>query len=340
MLHVRFKTKSTLQLSVGELIGQLDDAGHAALEDSKPYKLYCHISSMWYVSSLYFMMDVHEVLAELSKHLQADKLTLNDYLQHTSNAVDKIKEMKFTDRRHTAKFKKNFKRSAATYCGVPIGRMSEELEFEADKLVAIEAFARNLTDRAMFDDTVLQAFAIFDNSHWPSGTETKETRMFGASELSVLYHHYKRFLPDDCELTDVCLSFIKLRKDVAKSAALKQLGHYDLWMQILSLTHRKNYDAGLTILIEISVLFPVDTAFLERVFSIVNRIQSKSRNSLLPEMLNHILVICLLGPPDKLTGLQAMLFSHSAPPLSQCSPSLAVLPLSHGAPPSHSVPPL
>ena len=315
VLNVRLKAKHTLQLSVGELIGQLEEADHEMLEDSKPYKLYCHISSMWYISSLYFMMGVHEVLAQLSKELQADKLTVNDYLQHTSDAVDKINEMSVSDRRHTAKFKKHFNRDTQTYCGVPIGRMDEELEFEADKLTAIEALARNLTDTASFDDPVLQAFAIFDNSHWPSGAQTTETRMFGAAELKVLYLHYRSFLPDDCELIDICLSFIKLRKNVAKSAALKQLGHYDLWMQILSLAHRENYHPGLTTLIEISVLFPVDTAFLERVFSIMNRIQNKSRNNLNPEMLNHLMIICLLGPTDKLAGLQ----SGPHCPLTDCT---------------------
>lgn len=131
--------------------------------------------------------------------------------------------------------------------------------------------------------------------------------VYGCHELRLLFNQYGSFLPTDCQLTDVALSFRQLRRNVQRSPALRQLGHYDLWMNVLSKRHRADYDLGLLTLIEISLVTPVDTAFLERVFAEMNRIQCKSRNRLSPEMLHHLLVMCLLGPSDGLVGVERLM---------------------------------
>ena len=92
-----------------------------------------------------------------------------------------------------------------------------------------------------------------------------------------------------------------------QKSTLNKLCHYDLWMLLLSKRHSQKYHLGLLVLATIMVIFPVDTAFLERVFALMNRLQSKSRNRLCPEMLNHLLVICLLGPNNGMAGINKLI---------------------------------
>ena len=56
-------------------------------------------------------------------------------------------------------------------------------------------------------------------------------------------------------------------------------------------------------LIEISLLIPADTSFCERLFSLMNGLHTKSRNRLLPEMVDHLMAICMLGP-DNISDLE------------------------------------
>ena len=291
------KGRVELHLSIGEVLAQLADAAHGDLAENKHYKLYCHLTSMWFLSTLYFMLDVHDVLAVLSKQLQAGKLTIVDYLHHTTQACEKLRAMDGNDRRHTSKFENALDRDAQLYHGMPVGGMEEELYFAADKLTALDAFPRLLEERAQLKDPVLSALLVFDKSRWPP-VHCEGSALHGVGDLQLLFQHYHKLMPSGCELIDVCTSFHTLRKFVQEAPSLNNLSHYDMWMHLLSNKHRDKFDVALLTLAEISFVVPVDTSFLERAFALMNRLNSKSRNRLLPEMVNHLMIICLLGPQE------------------------------------------
>lgn len=92
-----------------------------------------------------------------------------------------------------------------------------------------------------------------------------------------------------------------------KSAGLSQLSQHDLWLSLLSNRLGKTFDKGLLVLIEIGMLIPADTSYCEHVFALMNRLKTKSRNRLLPTMVDHLLVMYLLGPQDGLAGLEAFM---------------------------------
>lgn len=133
-LHDTARTKASF--TIAEVIAMVEDEQHAALENCQPYKLYCHLSSMWFLSTLYFMQDLQDVLASLSLKLQRGHLTINDYVHHTEEAVERLKAMESVNRAHTRKFLEALDRDKSMYCGLVVGGMEEEQAFLADKGVA------------------------------------------------------------------------------------------------------------------------------------------------------------------------------------------------------------
>ena len=143
---------------------------------------------------------------------------------------------------------------------------------------------------------VIVAVSVFSPLTWP--TEQSAFAEFGYDKIRVLSSHFALPLQQQGYSPELCIEEwpeLKLRvKDfLSKDPSIQYL---PMWQRIL--TEYKEHPAlkNILALVMITLVIPVQTATLERGFSLMKLIKSDWRNRLSPEMLAKLLIIKLNGP--------------------------------------------
>ena len=137
----------------------------------------------------------------------------------------------------------------------------------------------------------LHACSIFDHSNWPDDVDL--LAVYSRDDLQVMVTHFSGVLEqkgfDDEEVWHEWLTF-----KIHVNGHLMKLSPHTLWQRVL-VNFRGRYP-NLSLLIEIMLLVPTNTACCERGFSAMKRVKSDWRGSLMVDSLDDLLRITIDGP--------------------------------------------
>ena len=142
---------------------------------------------------------------------------------------------------------------------------------------------------------VLKATAVFSPTTWPS--DPTALARFGYDQIHLLSTHFSQalergYIPESC-----IEEWPELKRRVQEIRTLEptvKYLHVYIWQRILNETLPSL--TNILALLRITLIIPVQTATLERGFSLMKRIKSDWRNRLKPEKLLQLMMIKLNGP--------------------------------------------
>ena len=143
---------------------------------------------------------------------------------------------------------------------------------------------------------VLLATGIFSPFTWPS--DHSALAKFGYDEVCLLSTHFSHPLRQTGYMPESCVDEwpeLKLRVQEIRSLE-PMLGYLPMWQRILNEGKMQPAIANILALVKISLVIPVQTATLERGFSLMKRVKTDWRNRLQPHTLSQLTMIKLNGP--------------------------------------------
>ena len=137
-------------------------------------------------------------------------------------------------------------------------------------LLNTEGWHRGDTDGDFLDDAIAELFIIYQLPMANAGFKGS------VAELLEQWHEIRSF----------AIQYLS-----------PQSQHYHVvWRKLFESTKSSDW-SGILLLAKILFTLPVSNAKVERLFSLMNRVKTDSRNSLSKERLNSLLRICMEGPP-------------------------------------------
>ena len=288
-----YADRTELSLSKAELIDKLTtDADNERLMGDSRWQLRCKIVSWRFAAFSYFMLDVHDLLAILSKSFQSNSLVVNGISRNVNKALKGLKKLTETPGSMEAAFWKEVKADEGAdmlhgKCQLEDG-VEGRSAFKEDRKQVLAALNDHLIQRyrAVLDDPVLHALHTFDHTSWPS----KESLLDGIYDenIKTLYHAFKRFYEPDETLELVTEQWNEMAVEINNSLGLASLKHHELWARMLVHRHSE-YPLALR-LVAISLLLPVDSSESERIFSLMNDIKTALRSCMGTENLKNLML--------------------------------------------------
>ena len=143
---------------------------------------------------------------------------------------------------------------------------------------------------------VLKASSVFSPSTWPS--DSSVLARFGYEQIRLLSDHFSRPLQHRGYEPELCVDeWPELKLKVVRMISLEpSLEYLTLWKRILSEGPMQSSLKNILALVKIILVIPVQTATIERGFSLMQRVKNDWRSRLNPDTLSQLLMIRLNGP--------------------------------------------
>ena len=262
------------------------------------------------LTSLKFFLFAHlcaEFLAaiqHLSKVLQYDDITSDGVIRQLGATKERLENMNSGIDTATSTAADNLG-DDLSYKGetlkVPRGYASQSAVVTAvsalmKKLLggAIEAITNRF--QSFNSSPVLSASKVFSPFSWP--TESSAFAIFGYSEIQQLSSHFAYPLQQQGYSPESCIEEwpelkLRVREILSNDPSTKYL---PMWQKILNENKDNPALGNISALLRIILVIPVQTATLERGFSLMKRTKSDWRNKLSPKTLSELMMIKLNGP--------------------------------------------
>ena len=260
------------------------------------------INSYQFISILHYLMDIIPALASLSLVFQKDDIDICAFSVSIKNVlqyIDKAKSGKgiyqneCRDKTQIRNGKCTFREHEVTYND---GDHSEKTESR-------KRFCEELRDRiqARFPveaTNIINAFDIIGLRNIRS-LAPDDLRTFGNEKLDVLLDQFGEDKESANGIRDALIDPTETKIEWRNLKEIVETQHYsgnstaDLW-NIISAHHGASFP-NLLRLSEIGLLMPLQTAAVERGFSVQNIIHSKQRNRLNPDSVSRLMTVSIEG---------------------------------------------
>ncbi|XP_066272600.1 zinc finger protein 862-like [Branchiostoma lanceolatum] len=265
-------------------------------------KLHKSLTQYKMVEFIHVMLDVLQELKEVSLLFQKDGLSLQDVTDGLQQVAISLVQMQMTPGPKLRKFLDDVDPwPARTYLDVELKRAERDNEMMTTvKDRMIDDFCDFLTVRfGNLEGGVFKAATtLFDHTSWPDNMDHRQLAEFGIDSLNCFMNQFQHILQqcDDFESQDNARQeWLELKVVVVRR--YMHLRPSVLWQRLLNgLVGRPDQFRNMQVLVEIYMVFPMNSACCERGFSSVNRIKSDWRSSLSNQMLNYLLQISVHGP--------------------------------------------
>lgn len=289
---LRYKDGSELSICKAELIDKLTtDTENERLSGDSRWVLRSKIVSWRWVAFSFFMQDVHDNLAILSKSFQSNKLVINGIAKNVNKTLKELKKLKDTPGPKEATFWKEVKKDEGAdmlngKCQLEDGTEGRIL-FKEDRKQVLLALENHLVQRysAILDDPVLDALNTFNHRVWPQASLLDGIY---DDNIETLYTAFKRFFEPHETLEKVIEQWNEMALEIIDHVGLMSLKHHDLWARMLVHQHDE-YSLALR-LVAISLILPADTSECERIFSLMNDIKTAERSRMATNNLKNLML--------------------------------------------------
>ena len=276
----------------------------STMNKSRALHLHTTLTSLKF---LLFARPCAEFLAaiqHLSKMLQYDDITSDGVIRRLAATKERLENMHSSMDTAISTEVERFG-DDLTYQGetlkVPRGYASKSAVVTAvstlmKKLLAGAIEAINNRFATFNSSPVLMASKVFSPFSWP--TESSAFAAFGYSEIQQLSSHFAYPLQHQGYSPDSCIEEwpelkLRVREILTKEPTMKYL---PMWRRILNEYKENPALTNVLALLRIVLVIPVQTATLERGFSLMKRTKTDWRNRLSPKTLSQLMMIKLNGP--------------------------------------------
>ncbi|GBB99207.1 hypothetical protein RclHR1_03450002 [Rhizophagus clarus] len=246
-----------------------------------------------FVIATMFLADLTTILKRLIKVFQSDYVALSHLKPHLKAAIDSISE----DFVGSANIQPKY--------GIILHNYMDQKRLKSDNLPSfIKDFAVAIIEalKERFPNSELyNALSIFDTKLLPKSEEQMTT--YGLKEIGFLGEYYgdnkivdNNVFPGIIDKKQLLVEW-NSAKYYLRSFSERNYNFTEMWLHIFDVDdHFINNYPNVSLLVEIALIVPLSNANVERVFSQQNLIQTKLRNKLCVENLNHHLMILINGP--------------------------------------------
>ena len=259
-----------------------------------------------FVASCHFVLDIFEILKELSEFFQAADVTMPDAWRKLEETTSFLEVLSTTPKPNGHYETYVRQHSTAEDEDLTLGLTSPDLENSIEAPAEMKNIVNDIVNylqerfSAFIGKTdpksaeseqrakVLKAFLIFDVGRWPK--DLKGLANFGRTELNVLISHFSEAL--SCDVGNIQPEWFRLKVFVHNN--FMHLKYTDLWKRILT-DERESYP-NICHLIQILLVLPISTASVERGFSNMKRIKTDARSCLHVDTLSDLMRISIDGP--------------------------------------------
>ena len=139
---------------------------------------------------------------------------------------------------------------------------------------------------------------VLNTEGWFCYEKDSEFISKGIEELFELYKLPPQTTGNHASATEFLLEFYDMVSYPLKYLDLSNTDYHVVWRRLFESCRR---DKWKSILLQVKLLFtlPVSNAKIKKLFSLMNRIKTDSRNSLSQQRLSSILQICMEGPTSQ-----------------------------------------
>ena len=245
------------------------------------------------------------VVSHLSKVLQYDDITIDGVVKKLKATIDRLHEMEKTVADKVLQLVRDLGEEL-TYKGkqlkLPRGSNREQVIDGITKLAKdlISGTITALKSRLSFtSDPILSAASVFSPSTWPS--DSSALARFGYSEIQLLAKHFETSLKTRHYEPAACINeWAELKLRIQELLQLNPRQKYlALWQRILHEFEGNPNLTNILALMRIVFVIPVQTASLERGFSLMERVKNDWRSRLQPTTVTELMSIKLNGPTLK-----------------------------------------
>ena len=224
-------------MSKAELVAALtSDEDQTHLDSNSSWQLRSKLIVWRFVAFSFFMLDVHEQLAILSKSFQSNSLLAFEIAKHVNRTLRALEKLKEARGEHEKAFwvevRKNEDADVLRTCQLNNGEEGRE-QLKSDRKQVLEALNHHLIDRyrKVLDNDILRSMTAFDHRHWPtrSGLE-------GLYDLKieVLYEAFQGFYQESETLENVLEQWNEMSTLIVESPGSLHLRKYhELWPHML-----------------------------------------------------------------------------------------------------------
>ncbi|XP_078670963.1 zinc finger protein 862-like [Branchiostoma floridae x Branchiostoma belcheri] len=257
------------------------------------------------VKFVHVMLDVLQELKVVSLLFQKDGLSLQDVTDGLHQVAIALVQMQMTPGPKLQKFLDDVGPwPARMYMDVALTR--GERDDEAIRIVKdtlIDDFNSFLTVRfGNLEGGIFKAAeTLFNHTSWPDlDGEGEDLATFGVAELNIFMTHFHHILNECNDFTSEDATRQEWQE--LKVVVQRHFMHVRpriLWQRLMQgLVGRPDQFTNIQVLLEVYMVFPMNSACCERGFSCVNRVKSDWRSSLSNDMLNYLLQISIHGPEE------------------------------------------
>lgn len=262
---------------------------------AKAKRLHKEVTSVNFLKQLHLMLDVLEVLGELSRFFQTDNLLVFEVQEGIDDCVMKLMDIKESGGCHMLDMIKNYSPGDKIFTSgngsVNLTGPCPDVNFKDTSTAALlDGIISYVTSR--FKDFVsnpLKAFSVFNYSVWP--TSTSELASYGKADLQVILDTFARALSPQVQ-ENAQKEFVTLKACMkGYSGKVAPLKAY----QALILNPPPKLKSILQI-VTLMLTVSCNTAQCERSFSAMNLVKTRQRMSMSQDILQDCLLLKTEGP--------------------------------------------
>jgi hypothetical protein len=276
-----------------EVVDQIDPSDR--LNGNASYELYNSLTSARFVRSCLFLLDARCPQSELSELTQRDHVNLKSLRRKVQSVKATVQDMVTELQPNELKFDVEYLPDREIYRGIQV--LNEGLDsFKADREEYLLGLAKELDDPELnvTNHPVHNARAnLFDFENWPTDYSAD---YFQPDLDTMLKHYHCLFLAAGGSSYPA-----KVRRQwrdavgyvVDMQPGARKLSFSDVWTK----AHASDeVDSLAKLLIQIEIVFLIDTSAGERWFSLMNQLKWKRRNRLDDQVLNDLMFVILHAP--------------------------------------------
>lgn len=254
-----------------------------------------------------------EILAPakmLSKSFQSDEIDVlasSGFIQQAKNQLNRIQKTKFKDLPTVKRFLAKVTEKAGKFYfqGVALNDfLNAKRIVKNSKSILIELVTSSIIERLETCNNIPDMYStqILNTEGWLQSIENDAFLDEGVEKVYDFYKTPLKHAGFTGSVSDVLDAWHSLVNYTVKYLVPHNTGYRKLWHQIFS-SSMKNEWVPVLLLVELLFTLPVSNAKVERLFSIMNRVKTDTRNSLKEKRLQNLVRVSFQGKDSNVFDL-------------------------------------
>ncbi|XP_047141282.1 E3 SUMO-protein ligase KIAA1586-like [Hydra vulgaris] len=257
------------------------------------HKKWIHARMPLYIALFIEILAPAKMLSKCFQSDEIDVLASSGFVQQAKSHLNRIQKTKFINLPTVKRFlaKVTEKEGKFYFQGVALNDFVNAKHLvKKSKSIHIELVTNSIIERLETSDTITDMYGtkVLNTEGWLQSIENETFLDEGIENLFDFYRAPLRHAGFAGTVNDVLDAWHSLVNYTVKYLAPHNTGYRKLWHQIFS-SSMKNEWVPVLLIVELSFTLPVSNAKVERLFSLMNRLKTDTRNSLKEKRLENLI---------------------------------------------------